>query len=61
MMTRRRRKLAGKQVSPFTVYLPKDLDEWLRSLAKQEGRTLTKQTEMILVAGRTALSRSQSS
>lgn len=46
------RKKTKKSVpGPFTVYLPRDLNEWLRLYAKQEGRTLTKQTELILRVG----------
>lgn len=41
-----------KHVRPFTVYLPEDLDRWLREQAVEHGRTLTSQTVRVLRAGR---------
>lgn len=39
MRTRTKHPETG--VRPFTVYLPPQLDRWLRCHAEQEGRTLT--------------------
>jgi hypothetical protein len=56
MKQKLRRKLEGTNVRQFTVYLPEELDLWLRSQAHEQGRTLTKQTEFTLRAGREAMS-----
>lgn len=56
-MNTRLRKPAPDAVKarPFTVYLPEDLDRWLRDQAHEDGRTLTAQTVRVLRAGRAAL------
>ena len=41
---------------PFTVYLPEDLDRWLRDQSHEQGRTLTAQTVRVLRAGRAVIS-----
>jgi plasmid stability protein len=56
MNTRTRQRLKEKKVRPFTVYLPEEMDEWLRQQAAEHGRTLTAQTVRVLRAGRATLS-----
>ena len=43
--------LAGTKCSQFTVYLPRELDKEVRTLALQSGRKLSRMTEMLLLAG----------
>lgn len=50
-----RRKLKGTNSRPFTVYLPDELDLWLRNHAHEHGRTLSEQTARVLLAGREVL------
>lgn len=50
-----RKPVTNRKARPFTVYLPTDLDEWLRNEAVQNGRTLTAQTVRVLQAGRRAI------
>jgi len=50
-----RRKLKGTNSRPFTVYLPEELDLWVRNSAHEAGRTLSEQTTRILRAGREVL------
>lgn len=40
-------KKPNKKVAPFTVHLSAELNLWIRAYAKQESRSLTKQTEKI--------------
>lgn len=51
MHTQLRKPLPNTQSRQFTVYLPDELDQELRALAQQHGRTLSKQTEMVLQEG----------
>jgi hypothetical protein len=53
--TRRKPAPAQAKVRPFTVYLPEDLDLWLRNESLEHGRTLTAQTVRVLQAGRLAM------
>ena len=46
-----RKPLAGTKSSQFTVYLPRELDKEVRTLALQSGRKLSKLTEILLMAG----------
>ena len=46
---------AGAKTRPYTVYLPEELDLWLRGQAYAESRTLTAQTVLVLQAGRRAM------
>lgn len=59
MTIRLRRKLKGTNVRQFTIYLPDELDQRLRQMASENARTLSKQTELIIVAGLQFLSRKQ--
>jgi hypothetical protein len=58
MITTLRKPLASAQakVRPFTVYLPEELDRWLRAESLRESRTLTAQTIYVLQLGRQQLS-----
>lgn len=49
------KKLPGVKLSQLTVYIPEELDLWLRQSALENGRTLSKQFERALRAGRTVL------
>ena len=44
-----------KKVKKFTVYIPADLDAWIRQAAKSERRTLSAHTELVLLAGKNVL------
>lgn len=58
-MNTRTHKARGKKYPlknpPFSVYISKELNEWLRATAKEEGRTLTAQVERAIVAYRAML------
>jgi hypothetical protein len=43
------------KVRPFTIYLPEELDLWLRQESVEQGRTLTAQTVRVIQAGRQAM------
>lgn len=47
-----RKRQPGARIRPFTIYLPEDLDRWLRERACEHGRTLTEQTVRVLKVGR---------
>lgn len=55
MKRRLRKPLAHTKVRPFTIYLPEELDTWLRREAEVQDRTLTAQTVRVLQAGRLAM------
>lgn len=51
-----RKPVAGTKAIPFTVYLPAQLDRWLREQAAVHGRTLTSQTVRVLERGKSHMS-----
>lgn len=50
----RREPSPGRAARPFTIYLPHDVDVWIRTQAAANSRTLTAETILTLRAGQRA-------
>lgn len=57
VITKLRKPIKNAYVRPYTVYLPEELDLWLRTSACAHGHTLSEQTRRVLIAGQRALLR----
>jgi len=61
MITKLRKPIPKTSVRQFTVYLPEEMDLLLRTMAHEEDRTLSKQTELVLLKGLRSMRRKSSS